>query len=244
MDGSDLAALTLAAYLTATLSAIVGMAGGLVLLTILLLYLDPLVAIPLHGAIQLISNGTRSVIQRRHVRWRLVWRYGLLMVPTSLAGLSVARVLAPGLTRRLIGGFVLLATWRPGWLTLGTHPERVRPERRFILLGAVVGFLQMTIGATGPLIAPFFLNLGLDRRGVVGTKAAAQTLGHSIKILVFGAFGFAYRDHALLLVCMCAGVVAGTWTGSRLLERVSEAQFRLLFKTVLTLIALRLVLAG
>ena len=37
-------------------------------------------------------------------------------------------------------------------------------------------------------------------------------------------------------------VVAGTWAGSRLLDRVSEAAFVRLYQTVLTLTALRLLL--
>ncbi|MFQ5417154.1 MAG: hypothetical protein ACE5FL_08935 [Myxococcota bacterium] len=36
-------------------------------------------------------------------------------------------------------------------------------------------------------------------------------------------------------------VIAGTWLGSQLLEYVSELWFRRLFKTVLTVVALRLI---
>ncbi len=238
----ELAVLCVAAFLASILSAVVGMAGGIVLLTVMLLYFEPLIAIPLHGVIQLASNGSRSFIQRAHVRWDLVWRYGILLLPMAYAGLSVARALPPELARTLIGVFVLLATWRPRWLMLGTHPEQTQPRRRFVLLGGVMGFLQMNIGATGPLIAPFFLNLGLTRQALVGSKAAVQTLGHLSKILLFGAVGFAYLEYGLLLVAMCTLVVLGTWIGSRLLERVNERVFTWLFKSVLTLIALRLAL--
>ncbi len=238
----ELAVLCVAAFLASILSAVVGMAGGIVLLTVMLLYFEPLIAIPLHGVIPLASNGSRTFIQRAHVRWDLVWRYGILLLPMAYAGLSVARALSPELARTLIGVFVLLATWRPRWLMLGTHPEQTQPRRRFVLLGGVMGFLQMNIGATGPLIAPFFLNLGLTRQALVGSKAAVQTLGHLSKILLFGAVGFAYLEYGLLLVAMCTLVVLGTWIGSRLLERVNERVFTWLFKSVLTLIALRLAL--
>ena len=36
--------------------------------------------------------------------------------------------------------------------------------------------------------------------------------------------------------------ISGSWLGSRLLERVNERAFTILFKTALTLVALRLVL--
>ena len=148
------------------------MAGGIVLLSVMLLFLEPLVAIPLHGIIQLVSNGSRAVVQRRHVDREILWRYALLLLPAGFLGLAIAERLSPPVARALIGVFVLAATWAPGLLMLGTHPERVARGRRFVLLGGVVGVLNMTVGATGPLIAPFFLNLGLTRQSLVGTKAA------------------------------------------------------------------------
>jgi uncharacterized membrane protein YfcA len=218
------------------------MAGGIVLLSVMLLFLDPLEAIPLHGVVQLVSNGSRTWIQRRHVRWGVFWRYAAPLVPMGVIGLAIAQSLPPSLTRVLIGVFVLAATWAPSLLLLGTHPERAEPTRRFLLLGAVVGVINMTVGATGPLIAPFFLNLGLSRQALVGTKAACQAAGHVVKVAIFGVAGFAFGAWLAPLALLSGMVVVGTWLGSHLLDRVSERHFVLLYRTVLTLIALRLVL--
>ncbi len=218
------------------------MAGGITLLTIMLFYLEPLVAIPLHGVVQIVSNGSRAIVQRKHIDHEIALRYGLLLLPMGFAGLWLARQLPPDATRVLIGVFVLFATWAPGLLLLGSHPDRIDKNRRFFLLGGVVGFLNVTLGATGPLIAPFFLNLGLTRQALVGTKAACQLLGHLAKLVVFGIAGFAYLEWAFPLALLCLAVVAGTWFGSRMLDRVPEETFKQLYKSVLTLIALRLVL--
>jgi len=241
LDPFQLAILSGAALATSALSAVVGMAGGIVLLSVMLLFLDPLVAIPLHGAIQLVSNGSRTLIQRKHVRWSFIGSYCVLLLPMSVVGLQIAQALSPQVARASIGVFVLVATWMPGLLMLGSHPERSDPHRRFLVLGGVVGTVQMTVGATGPLIAPFFLNLGLSRQSIVGTKAASQGLGHLTKIAVFGFAGFAFGEYALPLALLSSMVIAGTWLGSQILERVSEVWFTRIFKTVLTLVALRLV---
>jgi uncharacterized membrane protein YfcA len=231
-----------AAFATSILSAIVGMAGGIVLLSVMLLFLEPLIAIPLHGVVQLVSNSSRAWIQRRHVDWGIAGRYAVLLLPMGFVGLLVLKSLAPAVARALIGVFVLIATWAPGLLFLGTHPERADRNRRFIALGGVVGVLNLTVGATGPLIAPFFLNLGLPRQGIIGTKAACQTLGHVTKIAIFGVTGFAFAAFALPLALLCIAVVVGTWMGSRILGRVSETRFTRLYKAVLSVVALRLVL--
>ena len=54
--------------------------------------------------------------------------------------------------------------------------------------------------------------------------------------------GFAYGAYAGPIVLMSGMVIAGTWTGSRVLARVDERLFAILFKTALTLVALRLIL--
>jgi len=242
LNPQEISILSGVALATSMLSAIVGMAGGFILLSVMLLYLDPLVAIPLHGVIQLVSNGSRTLVQRAHVRWSIIGSLAVLLLPMSVVGLHIARALSPPVARLLIGVFVLAATWTPALLLLGTHPERTERNRRFLLLGGVVGVVNMTVGAAGPLIAPFFLNLGLSRQSVIGTKAACQALGHLVKIAVFGIAGFAYPEFALPLALLCLMVVAGTWIGSRLLEHVNEVWFTRLFKTALTLVALRLVI--
>jgi len=244
LGAGEVAILALAAFLTSVLSAIVGMAGGITLLAVMLLFLEPLIVIPLHGVVQLVSNSSRAVIQRHHLRWDIIVRYSVLLLPMGFVGLEFARALPEATLRTLIGVFVLLATWLPGWLLLGTHPERTNPKRRFFVLGGVVGVVNIAIGATGPLIAPFFLNLGLTRFALIGTKAMCQSLGHLAKLVVFGVAGFAFGSYALLLLVLCSCVVVGTWAGSRMLDRVSEIWFVRLYKAVLTLIAIRLVLAN
>jgi uncharacterized membrane protein YfcA len=189
-----------------------------------------------------VANGSRTWIQRRFVDWSIVGPYALLLLPTGFVGLAVLRALTPDAARAVIGAFVLVATWAPGWLLIGTHPEKMDKTRRFVVLGGVVGVLNTTVGATGPLIAPFFLNLGLDRRELVGTKAACQTLGHLAKLVIFGVTGFAFAAYALPLVLLCTASIAGSWLGSLVLGRVSERLFIRLYMVVLTAVALHLVL--
>jgi len=238
-DPSAAAVLALAAFATATLSAVAGMAGGMTLLAVMLLFLEPLVALPLHGAVQLVSNASRAGFQRRHVAWGVVGRFALLLLPAGFAGLAVARALPPSALRAGIGLFVLAATWLPR-----RPPERPRrPGRwRFVGLGGAAGFLGVIVGATGPLLGPFFLDLGLSRFAVVGTLAACQTAGHAAKLAVFGLGGFAFGAWLPLLALLAGCTVAGTALGTRLLGRLPERAFGVLLRTALTAVAGALIL--
>jgi uncharacterized membrane protein YfcA len=230
------------AFATSLMTAVVGLGGGIVLLTVMLLWFDPLVAIPLHGAVQVVSNSSRAYIHRRHVDAGILARFSVLLLPAGIAGLLLAQELPAEGIVLAIGVFVLLATWAPRVLLFGMHPDRLHPRRRFYALGGVIGFLNVTIGATGPLQGPFFLNLGLPRQGVIGNFAACQTTGHLVKIALFGAAGFAFGSYVWPLLALAGCVIAGTWVGSLLLERVNERAFTWIYRGVLTAVALRLVL--
>jgi len=233
-----------AAFVGAGISAVLGMAGGMLLLAVMLLVLDPIEAIPIHALVQMASNASRSAIHARHVKTRILLPYALLLVPAGLLTLPLAQQLPPHLLKLGIWVFVLVATWRPSWLLLGFSPERIPIGPRFAGLGALAGAAGVLVGATGPLIAPFFLGLGLNRYELIGTKAACQMLGHGAKLLIFGLAGFAFREHAGLMIGMSIGVIAGTWCGTQLLRRISESRFVQLYRGILTLLALRLVASG
>ena len=72
----------LAAFVTATVSGVLGMAGGLLLLGALLLVLPVAVAVVVHGLLQLVSNGWRVFLQRAHIAWRSVAWYAAGAAPS------------------------------------------------------------------------------------------------------------------------------------------------------------------
>jgi uncharacterized membrane protein YfcA len=244
LDPTTLFILCFASLLTAGVSAVLGMAGGIMLLAVMLLFLEPAIAIPLHALVQLTSNSSRAVIHARAVRRDLLFPYLLLLLPAG--ALTIPLVLhAPADALRLaIGIFVLVATWRKSWLLLGADPERIPIRPRFALLGAGAGAIGPLVGATGPFIAPFFLDIGLTRFELIGTKAACQATGHLAKLLLFGIAGFAFFDYAGLMLGMASSVIIGTWLGTRLLKHLDDERFTQLYKLTLTAVALRLVWSG
>ena len=60
---------------TSFLSGIFGMAGGLILIGVLLVLLPVQTAMVLHAVTQIASNGWRGLLWRKHVRWAPVAAY-------------------------------------------------------------------------------------------------------------------------------------------------------------------------
>jgi uncharacterized membrane protein YfcA len=244
VDPSTFFILYAASVLTAVVSAVLGMAGGILLLAVMLLFLEPAVAIPIHALVQLTSNSSRTVIHARSVRTDLLLPFVIFLIPAGALTLPLVQLAPADLLRLAIGVFVLIATWQKGWLLLGVDPERIPERPRFALVGAGAGAIGPVVGATGPFIAPFFLGIGLTRFELIGTKAACQAAGHLAKMLLFGIAGFAFLEYAGLIAGMAACVVVGTWLGTRLLRRIDDERFTQLYKLTLTLVALRLIWSG
>ena len=243
LNPQEISILAGAALATSMLSAVVGMAGGIILLSVMLLFLDPLVAIPLHGVIQLVSNGSRTFIQRAHVRWSIIGSMAVLLLPMSIVGLYIARALSPPVARLLIGVFVLAATWAPALLLLGTHPERTRAppalpaprrRRRHRQHDGRRGRSPDRSLLSQPGTQPS------EHRRHQGRQPGAGAPGEDRRVRIRGLRLPGVR--AARWPCCALMVVAGTWIGSHLLEYVSDVWFTRLFKTALTLVALRLVI--
>src|SRR5690606_32413771 len=79
-----LAVLALSVLGTSFLSGVFGMAGGMVLMGILIAVLPVSAAMVLHGTAQMTSNGWRAILWRRNIDFRIFGRYILGLLAAGL----------------------------------------------------------------------------------------------------------------------------------------------------------------
>ena len=221
----------LAAFVTAAVSGVLGMAGGLLLLGVLLLVLPVAVAFVVHGLLQLVSNGWRAFLQRAHIAWRTVGWYAAGALVAVVGVSAVAYVPSRALTYLLLG-LVPALVWVPkGWL----HLDAQRPAHA-AAAGLVVTVVNLLAGVAGPLLDVFFVRTALVRHQVVATKAATQVLSHAGKVVVYGQLVAAGTvPYAVVLLAVPLSML-GTAVGGRLLDRMSEAGFTAWTRWVVTVI--------
>lgn len=213
--------LALAAFATAVLSATLGMAGGLVLMGVFTWALPVPEAMVLHGLTQLLANGGRAVTLRAHLQSR-----GLLYYAggATLAAL-IASFLAFSPPRAVVYLGIGLVPFVALALPRSRHLDAATPSGA-ALAGLLVSGTQALFGVAGPILDVFFLSGRLERRAVVATKAATQVVSHALKILVFlPLVALDGRLVSLGALCMIAAGL-GTQVGTRILERIPEATFR------------------
>jgi uncharacterized membrane protein YfcA len=233
MIPTTIAILVAAMVGTAFLSGIFGMAGGLILVGILLAIMPLPEAMMLHGTTQLASNGWRGAMWFRYVRWRPVAAY--------IAGCALAMA-AWSFTRYVPGKPLALLLLGVTPFTIRLLPARFKPNPESNVQTAACGTVCMSLilltGVSGPLVDTFFLGGKMDRREIVATKAICQMFGHLAKILYFGALidQTASVDPLIAALAIAASMV-GTTLAGRVLQAMTDNQFRAWANGLITVIA-------
>jgi len=210
---------------TSFLSGVFGMAGGLILMGVLTLLLPVRTAMLLHGVTQLASNGWRAAVWWRWIAWRVL--------PPYFAGAAAALGLFAWVRYEPEKAWVLLLLGAVPFVTF-VLPARftfdIERPAAAAFCGFVVSAIQIACGVSGPLLDLFFVRARMDRRAVIATKAATQSIGHTVKLLYFGALvdmagGFDALPLWLYAVSVAAAMAGGSLARG-LLERLTDVQFR------------------
>jgi uncharacterized membrane protein YfcA len=217
------------------------MAGGTILLAVLVSIAPPTLAIPTHGFAQSASNLGRVVSFWSHIKWRVALPFVLPVLPGTWLGLQLVDLLQGPAMSLLVGLAILSATL---WSRYGSRQgsvQKARPWWVFTLIGAVSSVLGMIVGATGPLIAPFFLGPDFTKEEMVGTKAVCQMTVQLIKVPSFWAAGWIGHEHLPLLAVLAFTALLGANLGKRFLGRFSDSQVKLWVTAALLLVSCHLI---
>lgn len=227
-----LAVLLVSVFSTAMLSGIFGMAGGLVLLGILLLILPVGTAIAVQGAIQIIANGSRAYFSRKFIDWRVlaIMTLGLFTAGAILFSVRYVPDLA---TVCIVIGVLPALLWIPqSWLAL----DASKPHHAFIC-GLLGGGINLAVGVAGPTIDMFFIRTPMDRRTIIATKAAAQVINHAGKVLFYWHATMVLSSWEWASVALAAPfAIAGTSAGYWVLQRLTDANFKSWTRLIVTAI--------
>ncbi len=218
-------AIGLAASIIATsfLSGLFGMAGGMVLMGLLLILLPVPAAMVLHGITQVTSNGARAWLWRTHIVWRVFAGYFV----GAVAALGIFALIQFVPSKAVVLIFIGLAPLTALAMPSGMMLNLLKPTHA-AACGLICTVLQLVAGVSGPIFDAFFVRSGMDRKAQVSTKAVAQTFGHIVKLIYFGGIVVSdesYVEPAVMVVAVVTAIV-GTWLSRRILEGMTDHGFR------------------
>lgn len=172
----------------------------------------------------LIAGSGRALVFRRDIEWRIV-RWAL---PGGAIGGMLGATLfstTPAEWLQIIVGLFLVSTivqYRFG------AKERTFEARTWWFLPAelLVGFLSGLIGTMGPVMNSLYLNAGVVKERMVGTKTAVSLPMHLVQVGTYTAFGVMNGRLFLFGAAAGVGALASNWLARRLLREMGGPTFR------------------
>jgi uncharacterized membrane protein YfcA len=240
MTATALALIGATVVVSSFISGVFGMAGGMVLLGVLLVYFDVATGMVLFSIIQLATNGWRALHWRRFVLWPIFWWY----VAGAVLAFAVMRTIAYVPNKAVV---YLLLGLIP--FTVEALPAFMRPNIEWrgvpFVTGIFTTVIQFMAGVGGLFLDIFFQKSRLDRKTTNATKAVTQTFSHVLRAAYFGSLA-GIGDLRMSVWAPAIGLaLIGAMLAPYVLERMTDDGFRQWTRGIIfTIAAVYIVRAG
>ncbi|QOU33073.1 sulfite exporter TauE/SafE family protein [Vibrio coralliilyticus] len=225
------------AFATSTIAGVIGFGGGMLLIAFLPIFLSPNLIIPVHAITQLASNSSRMIFSLKDVRWSLFPKF----LTGSMVGVLLFGYLLSNIPTEFIpvgiGTYILLNLWS------GRFSAVISKYESYYLIGLLQTGLGLIVGTTGPLSLAVLTKELRSKDEIIATSSMFMTISHLFKIPVFLAMGASIFEYTSLLVLMIIGSVIGSFVGTKLRRRANNEKLIWGIKFLLSLLALRMILA-
>ena len=209
----------LIAFITACISGVTGVAGGL----LPAIFLTPIVGIttimPVLGVMLTIGSFSRSWVNRGDFHSEVFFRIALPALPmVVVGGLTYAQLEANAIAL-LLGSVVLISIPLRRWAkskSVKTSPLTLS------CIGGVFGFLAGSAVGPGMLLIPFMLGYGLSRTSFVATMAVIATLTNATRVVTYGSVGLMTQEIILVGLLAGAATLPGNIIGRRFLRGMNN----------------------
>ena len=224
-------------FATSLLTSIFSVGGGIIMLVALAQSFSPGTLIPLHGAIQLSNNLSRTFVYRKFFRWHLIQNILVATTIGSVGGILLFGTIPEQILIWLIAGTILFFTWAP----LDNFILSIMRNDWFC--GLISGFAGIFIGANGPLVTAYMRTKNLSPESLVANHGAVMIYQHSIKILLFiYFFGFSIGEYLSFIVILAIAGFAGAVLAKAIISLIPYESFNIALKILLSFLALTLIL--
>lgn len=216
--------------LTSTLSGALGMAGGVILLAIYMIFLPLPQALILHGLTAASGCAFRALINYKKVRFDVAIPY----IIASVITFGIFHFISFKVSKQVI--FLILG-FLPFLSLLRKFAGELDIEKRgrAYFCGFIVSCCQTISGVAGGLLDLFFLASKLDRFEIVATKAFTQMVGQVLKTIFFiQLYHYNFSElHSSYYIAAAVTPLFGSLLGKEILKKFSDNIFMKVAKTTM-----------
>jgi uncharacterized protein len=211
------------AFIVFILSTLTGGGASLLLMPLVAVVVG-VKAVPPVMAISIgMSSTSKVILFWKSIDWNLfIWLFPSTIVG-SILGARLFASISSDFLQVLIG--VLLISTVFQWKNQKQPKYKIKAWH-FAPMGLVVAFLSGLIGGVGPLMNSAYLNYGMSKESLLGTRSANAILLHLTKIASYAYFGFITEEVWKYGLLIGVTSMIAVYFGKLILAKISDLFFR------------------
>jgi len=208
-------------------SVILGMTGfgnAMIALPLMLLFMDPKLAIPVMIGISLFSQFTMQAIGRFPIDWKLIWFLAIPATIGTFVGANLLNISEPGLLIDIVGIIIIVFALAS---LIGLQILSLRGRTAAIVIGFIAGVLGGVVALAGPPVVLYLSEEQAQSKLYFrGTILAFFTIVIITTLISYLVLGILNPEHLILVAKLIPAMLLGVWVGIRLFARFSNETFR------------------
>lgn len=184
----------------------------------------------LTGVLHVFSNIAKLLFFRKTINYKIVFWIGIPSVIMVIVGAQLNSIIDLKYAELILGIFLVLFSC---FLFYFPHFKLAPNNRNTVTSGSLAGFFAGLIGTGGAIRAIGLAAFDLEKSTFVATSAAVDLGVDLSRSVVYIYNGYLATEFYFFIPLLLAIAVAGSWIGKKILDKVSQENFR---KIVLVLL--------
>ncbi|MCC5921499.1 MAG: sulfite exporter TauE/SafE family protein [Cyclobacteriaceae bacterium] len=222
--------LIIGSFLVAIFSTLSGGGASLLLMPLIAFTVGVRSIAPIMTLGIAMSSSSRVFYFWKNIDWNLFrWLFPSTVVGSFLGARLLAE-LSTDYLQIIIGIFLVLTIVQ---FRLKDDAEETHEKGKsklkawhFVPIGFIIAFLSGLLGGVGPLMNSAYMNYGMSKESLIGTRSANAVLLHVVKIVSYTYLGFVTGDVVKFGLMVGFAAIVGNYFGKILLGKITEAIFR------------------
>lgn len=217
--------LSLASFVAWFISSLAGGGSPFIIIPMVNFLMETQAIPPVVTTGMLLGNLQRVFVFWQDIDWRLTWWYLPGAILGAILGAFVFTQTQLQWLQILLGLFLVTSIFSLGF-GKKEQPSFKVPSWFFLPAGFVYAFLSGLIGSIGPILNPFYLNYGLVKEKMIGTKSVHVLVVHVAKILTYATLGALTKSYLWYGLVIGMAAIPANFLGQIVLQKMSDEQFR------------------
>lgn len=217
--------LSLASFVAWFISSLAGGGSPFIIIPMVNFLMETQAIPPVVTTGMLLGNLQRVFVFWQDIDWRLTWWYLPGAILGAILGAFVFTQTQLEWLQILLGLFLVSSIFSLGF-GKKEQPSFKVPSWFFLPAGFVYAFLSGLIGSIGPILNPFYLNYGLVKEKMIGTKSVHVLVVHVAKIMTYATLGALTKSYLWYGLVIGMAAIPANFLGQIVLKKMSDEQFR------------------